>query len=69
MLYLKRSFSVPASSGDSSICASVKQHCGPDAKGKCLRCGGRFEANPYRRPITWTETTPHHFRTEMLADG
>jgi hypothetical protein len=42
MLYKKAKFSVPASAGDGDICANVGSHCGPDAKGRCLRCGTRM---------------------------
>lgn len=41
MLYQKPKFSVPASAGTESLCASVGQHAMRDTKGRCLRCGAR----------------------------
>lgn len=40
--FAEKSFTLPASAGNATICESVRQHCGPDAKGKCLRCGARM---------------------------
>lgn len=36
MLYKKKAFSVPATEGKGDC---SKGHCGPDRKGRCLRCG------------------------------
>lgn len=38
MLYKRKSFTVPASSGDGSLCRE-KGHSAPDARGRCLNCG------------------------------
>lgn len=38
MLYKKKSFSVPATNGNATMCDSAG-HSMPDTKGKCIRCG------------------------------
>lgn len=38
MLYKKKSFSVPATTGNATMCDSAG-HSMPDTKGKCIRCG------------------------------
>jgi hypothetical protein len=41
MLYKRKSFTVPASAGTADTCAQVG-HCGPDARGRCLRCSEKM---------------------------
>lgn len=44
MQYQNKTFSVPASSGDKTICGKVG-HAWADKKGKCVRCGTQIR-NP-----------------------
>lgn len=68
MLYQKPSFTVPASAGTLSGCVRAGEHCGPDAKGKCLRCGEAFDVPPKAIEPPWVKTGPGQWSKNYLRD-
>jgi hypothetical protein len=52
--YEAKSFSVPASAGDATICAE-KGHAMPDRKGKCIRCGEQVPTFEQAFSQAWAE--------------
>lgn len=45
MKYQQQRFTVPASAGHRNTCIAVGCHCGPDARGKCYRCGDSMDSD------------------------
>ncbi len=61
MLYQKRSFTVPATGGNGSMCAE-KGHSATDSKGRCLCCGEKIDVaqgSAIERPTIESEGPGH----------